>query len=723
MSDSSWPGRGWSQRVWPDGGTAAATLARALSPRAVAAAEPFLAVAGVGAWIYDRGADQVWWSDETRRIHGVAGDFAPSLASAIAFYPDSDRPRLVAALEASLASGEAWDLEVPLDRADGVRLQVRVRGRADRQGGQLAMGTIEDVTARHRAAAQAAEDLARRRDTEILLRDVIAGIPTALSVYDAEERLILVNDMYRDILPGNRQFMTRGESLATIIANKVDADHYLPEIGRRDPPEARAAWVADYLRRHRSPGYRRIFHLAGDRWVQASTALSASGNIVSIRTDITPLMRAETELRRIAEVDGLTDLANRAVLRRRLSGAAPSDCGGLFVLLDVDFFKAVNDSLGHAAGDLLLRLIARRLQRSVRAGDTAARLAGDEFALILPGLCDEPAVAAFLSRLLARLRRPLRLGSTRYTPSLSVGATRFAGDATDDLFARADAALYEAKRQGRGRAVVFDARLAECVARRGRLADRLRLAVAAGEVAVALQPQQDLASGAVSGFEALARWQDGAEWVPPAEFIAIAEEIGLAQPLGTLIADRALAAFAAMLEAGLAPGRLAINVTTAQLLADDFLDTLKRLLDRHGVAPGQLEVEVTESVLLDRAIGRIGQVLAALRELGVRLAMDDFGTGYASLSHLTTFPVDCIKIDACFTRAIDQPGNRGLIARTIISLGRGLGLDVIAEGVETEAQRAFLTMNGCTAIQGWLVARPMLPDAAMDWLRGRHRRD
>ena len=238
----------------------------------------------------------------------------------------------------------------------------------------------------------------------------------------------------------------------------------------------------------------------------------------------------------------------------------------------------------------------------------------------------------------------------------------------------------------------------------------------------ALQPQQRLADGSVMVFEALARWWHEGEWVPPAEFVPLAEDVGLAQPLGCQVMDAALAGFAAMLAAGLEPGHLAVNVSTAQLLADDFLDTVKRSLARHSVPATRLEIEVAETVLLDRSIARIGHTLEALRAMGCTLAMDDFGTGYASLSHLTSFPVDRIKIDRGFTRAIDSDGDRGLIARTLIGLGRGLGLEVIAEGVETESQRSFLVVHGCTAMQGYLFARPMLADEALPWLRGQQQR-
>ena len=719
MSESSWPsGERLPFALQPG-------RERPLSLRLLSAAEPLLAVAGIGTWYYSAGG-RLWWSAETRRILGVAEDFQPLLSNALRFYIREHRPILLGAVNEALRNGTSWDLELCIRRPDGERRQVRARGRpavASVEGAAL-IGTFEDITVRHEAAARAARELDLRTRTETLLRDVITGIPATLSVYDREERLILVNDVYRDILPDNGQYMVKGERLADIITRKVLANHYRPEVSADDPPEKRRAWVADYLRRHREPGYNRVFHLRDGKFMQASTAVSESGNIVSIRTDVTPLLRAERELRRRAEEDTLTGLANRDVLMQQLERLPDIGPAGILVLFDVDFFKAVNDSLGHAAGDMLLRLVGRRLQRCIRAGDVAARLSGDEFALIVHGVAAPDEIHAFALRLLARLRRPMRLGASRYAPSFSVGIAPFPskGCGPHELLGNADAALLDAKRQGRGRHVLFGAELANRVVRRTRLADALRQAISGRQLVAALQPQQRLADGSVMGFEALARlWHEG-EWVPPAEFVPLAEDVGLAQPLGCQVMDAALAGFAAMLAAGLEPGHLAVNVSTAQLLADDFLDTVKRSLARHSVPATRLEIEVAETVLLDRSIARIGHTLEALRAMGCTLAMDDFGTGYASLSHLTSFPVDRIKIDRGFTRAIDSDGDRGLIARTLIGLGRGLGLEVIAEGVETESQRSFLVVHGCTAVQGYLLARPMLADEALPWLRGQQQR-
>lgn len=667
----------------------------------------------------------IWLNESFTRLTGYAlADLWMRKPGSLLQGPETD-PAHVAALRQAIAEvrpiyieirnynrwGEAYWVELnvaPIWENDG-----KLRG---------FVAISSEVTARHEAADAAQRELTLRSQTETLLRDVIDAIPTALTVYDENEQLVLTNENYQNILPANEDLVRLGDDMETIIRRKVQADYYAPEVRAGSPLEVRENWIDDYLRRHRSPDYSRVLQLSDGRWVQASNARSSSGNTVTIRTDITRLKDAEAGLRHTAEHDSLTGLLNRPVLLSRLETACRKPGkGGALVLFDIDFFKSVNDGLGHAAGDALLRVVARRLSRVARPQDTMARLGGDEFALMLPGLTDSAELTGLLDQLLALQRRPVRLGRNRYVPSVSIGVTRYPADGcqADMLLSHADAALYKAKRQGRGRYVLFDAELAERLARKTRLADRLRLAIPAGQMNVALQPQVRLDIDKVQGFEALARWNNGGEWVPPQEFVAIAEDVGLAQSLGNSIIDKALGTYAMLVADGLEPGLLAVNVSTAQLLADDFLETLRQVLAMHGVNARQLEIEITETVLLDRSIARIGDTLETLRSRGVSLSLDDFGTGYASLSHLTSFPVDRIKIDRSFTNAIGMGNDRGLIARSIIGLGRGLGLDVVAEGVETEAQMQFLRAQKCTAIQGYLIAPPMLLPGLRDWLGAR----
>jgi EAL domain-containing protein (putative c-di-GMP-specific phosphodiesterase class I) len=248
------------------------------------------------------------------------------------------------------------------------------------------------------------------------------------------------------------------------------------------------------------------------------------------------------------------------------------------------------------------------------------------------------------------------------------------------------------------------------------VAARLPAAIAEGRIGAALQPKQRLADGSHAGFEALARWQEGDEAIPPALFVPIAEESGLAVALGDAVFVAACRTLRELLSAGLAPGRMAVNVSTQQLLLPD---AARRILDElacHGLDPRQLEIEITETVLLDRSTERIGATLAALRAAGVGIALDDFGTGYASLAHLTRFPITSLKIDRRFVTALGTDGPDALIAQTVIGLARGLGVETVAEGVETEAQRVMLRELGCDVAQGWLISGPLTPAAAHGYL-------
>ncbi len=477
-----------------------------------------------------------------------------------------------------------------------------------------------------------------------------------------------------------------------------------------------------------------------DVWVEASLAPVAdvqgvATHLVWVQRDITEGRRLREELRRQATHDGLTGLANRALLHDRVEQAmrrgarAGTRCALLF--LDLDDFKTVNDSLGHAAGDTLLQAVGTRLGTCVRPEDTVARLGGDEFAVLLAE-GDTATATAVAARVAAALGRPVTVAGRAVTPATSIGiALNRAGQDADGLLRDADAAMYVAKRGGKGRYALFEEGLHAAALDRLDLTADLARAVAAGEIAVHYQPIVALdapdapdapdavdtpAGGAISRVEALARWDHPTRGpISPATFIPLAEEGDLIVALDALVLRRACAQVRAWAAAGLPAPRIAVNLSGRALSSPRVVETVAAALAESGVAPGQLELELTESVAVDEG-AETRAVLEALRVLGVGLALDDFGTGYSILRRLHRLPFTTLKIDQSFIRELATTGGADLV-RMMIGIGQSLGLAVVAEGVETLEQVRQLRAWGCTYAQGYAFSRPVEADGIARLLR------
>ncbi|PKN57183.1 MAG: two-component system response regulator [Deltaproteobacteria bacterium HGW-Deltaproteobacteria-14] len=434
---------------------------------------------------------------------------------------------------------------------------------------------------------------------------------------------------------------------------------------------------------------------------------------VGIMTDVSDRRRFELQLAHQASHDALTGLPNRDLaldrLRQAIDLAARLDRMVGVIVLDLDEFKVFNDAAGHTAGDSLLRQVSRRLRGAVRRGDTVARLGGDEFVILCPNLVDETELDLVGSRLTVALAAPFTVGEqARYvTASLGVSAFPVDADEPEVLLTSADIAMYQAKADGRNTLRRFQAEMNARLEMRFNLDVRLREALDHGEFELFYQPQVDARSGRVCGAEALIRWRHPERGlVPPLQFIPIAEESGLIVPIGRWALEQACRQNRAWQETGLSDFPVAVNVSVAQFRRSDLVATVAEVLAATGLSPRMLELELTESLGVDNADAFIA-TLADLRRLGVSLAIDDFGTGYSSLNYLRRLPVTTLKIDRTFVREVHtNPGDAGL-ARSIIAMAHNLGLSVVAEGVETEAQAAFLRRNMCDVLQGYLYARPM----------------
>jgi diguanylate cyclase (GGDEF)-like protein len=462
-----------------------------------------------------------------------------------------------------------------------------------------------------------------------------------------------------------------------------------------------------------------------DLWTEVRAYPSDDGLAIYF-LDISKRKAQEAELQRLAFHDRLTGLPNRQLLVERIGHALQrhrqSGETGAMLFIDLDHFKSVNDVHGHDKGDQLLRLVGERLRQLVTDADTVARFGGDEFVMLLEELGTDIEAAAqraqaMASRVLHAFVAPFVMDGIHQYSTPSVGLTMLdAGASVEQLIQRADLAMYHAKTCGRNMASWFEPGMEQRVAARAALEADLRRALAERQFELYYQPQCDL-QGRMTGAEALLRWNHPQRGlVPPAEFIPVTEEMGLIVPLGRWVLESACALLAQWAADGRTAGlRMAVNVSAQQFQRPDFVEQVREVLAATGAPPQRLMLELTESLLLKDVDGVVAR-MARLRDAGVACALDDFGTGYSSLSYLHRLPLAELKIDRSFIWDADNARNGGAIVHTIAGLGKALDLEVMAEGVETEHQRAFIAAAGCHSYQGYLYARPMTARQLAAWM-------
>jgi diguanylate cyclase (GGDEF)-like protein len=566
---------------------------------------------------------------------------------------------------------------------------------------------IGDLTARYVALATGADECGICYWDQTTDRILTYG-------YYPPERRAGIDDAYElDDYPATRAVLERQRMM---VVNDTDpaADPaevaYLHSIGQRSmatlPLLAKGRALGAIEATSRQPAF------FDERRVRLAQTLAAEAGMALENA------RLYEELRHQAFHDSLTGLANRALFRDRVEHAVarrPVGEPGLVAVLflDLDDFKTVNESLGHVGGDQLLAAVGERIRACLRASDTAARLGGDEFAILLEDLRDESEATHVAQRVIDALRPPIRIGSTAAVIATSIGiaASPPGQDGATELLRNADFAMYQAKHRGKGRYEVFRPSLREAVSERAALEALMQGAEERDELRLLYQPIVDMADGSIVGIEALVRWQaPGRGLLMPADFIGLAEESGLIVQIGRWVLERACRETQAWRTAfdldGLTVG---VNLSARQFQHPDLVAEVGAALASSGLEPSRLILEITESVLMQTTTSTIGK-LADLRRIGVRLAIDDFGTGYSSLGYLERFPVDILKIDKTFIDGIGERGNRPVLARAIVQLGRALDLQVVAEGIERQEQATVLRRLGCTRGQGYLYARPLTHD-------------
>ncbi|KAB1074345.1 sensor domain-containing phosphodiesterase [Methylobacterium planeticum] len=653
-------------------------------------------------WDWDLVSDAVTWSDAAETLFG-RGSAEAALTGAQwmeRIHPE-DRDRARASI-ARVVDGteDHYGGEYRFRRGDGSYAQVLDRGFVIRSESGTALrmvGALHDVTARRlsESALRASEErlrLALRAGRMVAWeRDLRTGLATRSD--NARELLGIgsgpISDLLDRVHPDDRAHV--GDFSA--YGGSLDAVEF-----RFRPPEAPEMWLC--MRAEQAEPER----------------------IVGITFDITDRKRAEARLWRTANHDPLTELPNRALFQARFRTAlAEAERRGTpvgLLLIDIDDFKDVNDTLGHDAGDAMLKEMGARLSALIRPADTVARLGGDEFAVVLAQPSGLAEAAGFAEHLVARLREPFRYRDRPLSSKVSIG---LAGYPThhrlpDELMKDADIALYRAKSAGRNRVAVYAPEMRALTERRVAIAGEMREALDQGRIIPFYQPKVCLATKRIVGFEALARWRHPTDGIrAPGYFGSAFEDPELARAIGACMIGHVAADMRGWLASGLDFGRVAVNVSSAEFHQPDLAETMLGVLAAAGVPATRLEIEVTETVFLGRGSDCVAAILGRFHESGVTVALDDFGTGYASLTHLKQFPVDHIKVDQSFVRGLEQDGDDAAIVAAVIGLGRSLQTQVTAEGVETQGQADRLRAMGCDFAQGYRYAKPMI-GTRIPWL-------
>jgi len=667
------------------------------------------AYGGIGSWEADLLTHRQFWSPAVYQTLGFPRLPQPTWDDFLAAVHPDDRQIVVDATQAHLLHGKKYEVEYRIVATDGQIRRMRSAGRAEfgPDGKPVRMrGIVQDITERKQAEQQ------------LRIAATAFEAQEGMLVCDADNVILRVNRAFTEIT-GYSAEEAIGQTPRLLRSGRQDADFYraMWQDVRRT-----GAWQGEIWNRRKNgevyPEWLTISAVKGDD--------GETSHYVATLTDITLRKSAEDEIQHLAFYDPLTHLPNRRLLLDRLERALASSARhkryGALMLLDIDNFKTLNDTLGHAVGDQLLLEVATRLTASVREGDTVARLSGDEFVVILEDLDAEAMAAAQAENVAVKMRAALnqpylldlafsedKLGKRSHHSTSSIGITMFRGHTAtvDELMQRADTAMYQAKAAGRNTLRFFDPQMQAVVTARATLEADLREAVRQGQFVLYYQVQVD-GLGQRTGAEALIRWQHPRRGlIAPAHFIPQAEETGLILPLGHWVLETACAALTAWQDRPeLAQLTLAVNVSAHQFHQAGFVEQVLQVLAKSGAEPRKLKLELTESLLLDDVEDVIAK-MSALKAHGVGFALDDFGTGYSSLSYLKRLPLDQLKIDQSFIWDVLTDPNDAAIAQTIIALSQTMGLSVIAEGVEREEQRDFLAGLGCHAYQGYLFSRPL----------------
>lgn len=658
-------------------------------------------IAQLGHWELDLAGDRISVSEEVMRIFESDGPSCSYDKWLALIHPD-DRVAVEEAFTASVFEGCLYDMPYRILLSDGRVKWVHAKGvtQYGDDGSPLrSIGTVQDVTARHFADEQ---------------------LNLAASVFENSLNGVVITDAATRIIKTNRAFSRIfGYSCEEVVGERPS----MFRSERHDDAFFKRLWTT--LERdgewHGEIWDRRKDGVIIPLWQNISAVRDKHGNVnhyIGVFYDLSDEKRSAADIHRLAYYDTLTDLPNRQLFHDRCADAlrqsSPDGTLSAILFLDLDRFKYVNDTLGHPVGDKLLRAVACRLTESLRHTDTVARLGGDEFTVLLRSLQNREDAGLIAQKIIAVLSQPFFVQDHKLDIGASIGVACFPDDGDDvtTLIKNADLALYKAKEEGRGTFRFYEGGLTDKAKERHFIEGELRGALERDELSVHYQPLYDLSSGELVGAEALLRWYHGARgWISPVSFIPVAEDTGLIVPIGEWVLHTACRQARTWQRSGHRAFRIAVNVSGVQIERSDIVRTVQCVLDETGLPPESLELEITETYVMRQAQQSI-RVLEGLRDLSVSLAIDDFGTGQSSLSYLKRLPVDKLKIDRTFIADIPRNQHDMAIARAIVALGHSLHLKVLAEGIETAEQAAFLRELKCEEAQGFYFGRPM---AAVDF--------
>lgn len=638
----------------------------------------------------------VWVNRRIGELFGFGDAMLSDISIEELFDDKNDYEELRLASLPPLAKGERFVGEYRMRRGDGKVFRAKLSANAV---------DTEDAAA---GAVWVVEDITRQKEISdhLLLADTLFEITTeGILICDADRKIIAANPAFTAITGRAAEEVT-GKDMGILGSEKHDAAFYER---MWDTVAKSGRWEGEVWNRRKDGE-------AFLEWLSLMAITDDKGRIeryVAVLSDITRRKQDEARIAYHAHYDALTGLPNRQLLEERLGRVIDTagDKGAALICLDLDNLKNINESLGHTYGDMILIEAARKISTGVRSTDTVARFGGDVFMMVLQDVGSEDEATQVARQLIAEFSRPITLeghGQDVFVTA-SIGIALYPHDGADvnELLRNADTAAIHAKQRGRNNFQFFTEDMNVRALERLHLENRLRNALERGEMVLHYQPKVELRGGHIVGVEALIRWRDPEHGlVPPGKFIPLAEETGLIVPLGDWVLREACAQAKAWRDAGLKPIRMAVNLSALHLSKKNLVAEIAQILEEADLPPDILDVEITESSLMANAEETVS-ILRELRAMGVHLAADDFGTGYSSLNYLRNFPLDSLKIDSSFISDIGSGGSGEMLVSAIIAIGQSLGLEVVAEGVENEAQLSFLRQQWCDQIQGFLFCRPV----------------